>query len=113
MQYTEIEKLFDPFLLYDIDIIQNNKDIIKSGKLKMVSAKNNNIKLFLEINNSLKNFELYYPFDYTLTDESITFDYRYKSFYKNNIVLSVFLSAYHIEEPLKIADSIITIKIKK
>lgn len=113
MQYTEIEKLFDPFLLYDIEIIQNNKDILKCGKLKMVTAKNNNIKVYLENNNVIKNFELYYPFDYTITDNSIILDYRYKSFFKNNLVLSVFVSAYNNEESLKIANSLITIKIKK
>ena len=72
MKFTEIDKIFDSFLLCDINILEN-ENIIKTGKLKMVQLKNNILKFYLDINGVLKIFEYYYPFELKVDDNKIIF----------------------------------------
>ena len=93
MELIEIEKLFDDFLLYDIEIIINNK-VLKSGKLKMVSTKNHNIKFYIETINGIKSIELYYPFDYKVKKNEIIFDYDVSKLTKNDIVTTKLIETF-------------------
>lgn len=97
MTFTEIDKIFDNFLLCDINILEND-NIIKTGKLKMVQLKNNILKIYLDINGSLKNFEYYYPFDLTIEENKIIFDYDINKVIKNNKKLESYFQSYFEEE---------------
>tara|TARA_R100001129_G_scaffold181511_1_gene160899 strand:- start:4067 stop:4423 length:357 start_codon:yes stop_codon:yes gene_type:complete len=57
-----------PFLLRDI-IIRTDKKILKRGKLKIFQIKQYYINLSLEYKNSIKNYEIPYPFDIQLEQE--------------------------------------------
>lgn len=106
---TKFETLFDPFILHDIEIIHKDK-ILKSGKLKLVSVKNHVIKFYFVQNGFLKNIELYYPFDITITDNYIILDYSIKKFADNNILLFAYTNTYKMEEASDILDTKIYIK---
>ena len=57
-----------PFLLRDI-IIRTDKKILKRGKLKIFQIKQYYINLSLEYKDSIKNYEIPYPFDIQLEQE--------------------------------------------
>lgn len=104
METIEIEKLFDDFLLYDIEIYHNEK-VLRAGKLKMVLMKNHNIKFYIETNLGIKTIELLYPFNYKKTTSSITFDYNIDSLVKDNKELKNMIESYPTEQPSKFLNS--------
>lgn len=112
MELIDIEKLFDDFLLYNIEICHNDK-ILKSGKLKMVVSKNHNIKFFIETNASLKTIELFYPFSYKKTKNSIIFDYNIDTLVNDNIRLKLLIDNYLNEEASKFLNTKIYFNKKK
>lgn len=93
MTFIEIDKIFDPFLLYDIEVLEDERPI-KAGKLKMVQLKNNVLKFYLESNKTIKQFEYYYPFDIVITPDYIIFDYNIKKLTRNNLTAETYLNAY-------------------
>lgn len=111
MEYVEIERIFDDYLLCDVDVMQDDI-LIKSGKLKMVTVKNHIIKLYLDCNGVIKTFDYFYPFATQYDDQKIVLDYRFKELYKNNKIVEFFIRAYTITEPLKFTDAQIIIKKK-
>jgi len=59
-----LEKVTDflkPFLLQDI-VIRTDKKVLKRGKLKIFQIKQYYINLTLEFNDSIKSYEIPYPF---------------------------------------------------
>lgn len=97
MKFTEIDKIFDSFLLCDINILEN-ENIIKAGKLKMVQLKNNILKFYLDINGVLKIFEYFYPFDLKVDDNKIIFNYDINKVIKGNKKLKSYFQSYSEEE---------------
>lgn len=93
MNFVELDKIFDPFLLCDIQIFENDK-LIKEGKLKMVQVKNNILKIYYEYNKSIKSIEYYYPFELQVFNNKIIFDYNIKKLYKNNIILKTYIESF-------------------
>lgn len=106
---TKFESLFDNFILNEVEVIHSDK-VIKRGQLKLVSVKNHIIKLYFIQNSILKNIELYYPFDVTVTDNCIILDYSIKKFARNNILLYAYTNTYKQDEPSDILDTKIYIK---
>ena len=106
---TKFETLFDSFILHEVEITHADK-VLKRGKLKLVSVKNHIIKFYFVQNGVLKNLELYYPFDITITDDYIVLDYSIKKFARNNILLYAYTNTYKQEEPSTILDTKIYIK---
>ena len=61
---VSLERVTDflkPFLLQDI-VIRTDKKILKRGKLKIFQIKQYYINLTLEFNDSIKSYEIPYPF---------------------------------------------------
>lgn len=100
METIEIEKLFDDFLLYNIGIYHNNK-VLRTGKLKMVSMKNHNIKFYIETNMGIKTIELLYPFNYKKTSDLITFEYYVDTLVKDNKELKNMIDVYPTDQASK------------
>lgn len=106
---TKFESVFDPFILNEIEINQEDKQL-KKGKLKLVSVKNHIIKFYFEQNGSLKQFELFYPFDIKISDDCITLDYTIKKFAGNNILLYAYANTYKSDDPSPYLNTKIYIK---
>lgn len=111
MEFVEIEKLFDNFLLYDINIYHDDK-LFKTGKLKMVTVKNHYIKFFIESAGSIKVLELFYPFSFKQTDNKIIFDYKVDTVTRGNKLLNLKIANYKEEISYKFLNSTVTFEIK-
>ena len=105
MEFVEIEKLFDNFLLYDINIYHDDK-LFKTGKLKMVTVKNHYIKFFVESAGSIKALELFYPFSFKQTDNKIIFDYKVDTVTRGNKLLNLKIANYILEDTPKVKEVI-------
>ena len=77
-----LEKVTDflkPFLLKDI-IIKTDKKILKRGKLKIFQIKQYYINLTLEFNDSIKSYEIPYPFKMHHEEGKGVLNYHLSSF---------------------------------
>ena len=77
-----LEKVTDflkPFLLRDI-IIKTDKKILKRGKLKIFQVKQYYINLTLEYNDSIKSYEIPYPFKVKSDPGTAVLNYQLSSF---------------------------------
>jgi len=77
-----LEKVTDSlkqFLLQDI-IIKTDKKILKRGKLKIFQVKQYYINLTLDFNNSIKSYEIPYPFKIQETETGAILNYHLSSF---------------------------------
>ena len=77
-----LEKVTDflkPFLLRDI-IIKTDKKILKRGKLKIFQVKQYYINLTLEYNDSIKSYEIPYPFKVKSEPGTAVLNYQLSSF---------------------------------
>lgn len=106
----KFEKIFDPFLLREVEISYKDK-IIRRGKLKMVMMKNNIIKLYLTGGLTLKIVELYYPFDVKIYDDKIILDYHIKKLTKNNLYLELLINSFNSPDKSPFYDNEVYIKI--
>ena len=79
---VSLEKVTDSlkqFLLQDI-IIKTDKKILKRGKLKIFQVKQYYINLTLDFNNSIKSYEIPYPFKIHETETGAILNYHLSSF---------------------------------
>jgi len=77
-----LEKVTDSlkqFLLQDI-IIKTDKKILKRGKLKIFQVKQYYINLTLEYNDSIKSYEIPYPFKIQDAEVGAILNYQLSSF---------------------------------
>lgn len=74
---------FKPFLLSDI-IIKTDKKNLKKGKLKIFQIKQHYIRLFLEIDDKTKMYEIPYPYKIHHNDAGgLTLNYHLSSIFQN------------------------------
>ena len=74
---------FKPFLLSDITIKTDKKNL-KKGKLKIFQIKQHYIRLFLEIDQKTKMYEMPYPYKIHHNDRGgLTLNYHLSSIFQN------------------------------
>tara|TARA_R100001082_G_C4313352_1_gene137805 strand:- start:214 stop:564 length:351 start_codon:yes stop_codon:yes gene_type:complete len=79
---VSLEKVTDflkPFLLQDI-VIRTDKKILKRGRLKIFQIKQYYINLTLEFNDSIKSYEIPYPFKMHYNEGKGVLNYHLSSF---------------------------------
>jgi|TARA_R100000008_G_scaffold71701_1_gene49629 hypothetical protein len=79
---VSLEKVTDflkPFLLQDI-VIKTDKKILKRGKLKIFQIKQYYINFTLEYNDSIKSYEIPYPYKMDWNDNIAILNYHLSSF---------------------------------
>ena len=79
---TSLEKVTNvlkPFLLQDI-IIKTDKKILKRGKLKIFQIKQYYINFTLEYKDSIKSYEIPYPYKMDWDEEMAILNYHLSSF---------------------------------
>ena len=79
---VSLEKVTDflkPFLLRDI-IVKTDKKILKRGKLKIFQIKQYHINLTLEYNDTIKSYEIPYPFRVDGHEHGAILNYQLSSF---------------------------------
>jgi hypothetical protein len=77
-----LEKVTDflkPFLLQEI-VIRTDKKVLKRGKLKIFQIKQYYINLTLEFNDSIKSYEIPYPFKMHHEEGKGVLNYQLSSF---------------------------------
>jgi hypothetical protein len=75
----KVTNFLKPFLLQDI-IIKTDKKILKRGKLKIFQIKQYYINLTLEYKESVKSYEIPYPYKMTWEEDRAILNYRLSSF---------------------------------
>jgi|TARA_R110002012_G_scaffold311867_1_gene521676 hypothetical protein len=75
----KVTNFLKPFLLQDI-VIKTDKKILKRGKLKIFQIKQYYINLTLEFNNSIKSYEIPYPFKMHHEEKKGVLNYQLSSF---------------------------------
>lgn len=73
---------FKPFLLSDV-IIKTDKKNLKKGKLKIFQVKQHYIRLFLEIDEKTKMYEIPYPYKIKNEGDQLTLNYHLSSIFQN------------------------------
>tara|TARA_R110000772_G_scaffold100402_2_gene200772 strand:- start:833 stop:1186 length:354 start_codon:yes stop_codon:yes gene_type:complete len=66
---------FKPYLLKDITI-RTNKKVIRRGVLKIFQLKQYFIRLYLEVGDKTKQYEIPYPFTTHVTNDRLTLNYH-------------------------------------
>ena len=93
---VSLEKITDflkPYLLQDI-VIRTDKKILKRGKLKIFQIKQYYINLTLEFNDSVKSYEIPYPFKMYHEEDRGILNYHLSSFIpKSQITMVKFLDS--------------------
>ena len=106
---VSLEKVTDflkPFLLQDI-IIRTDKKVLKRGKLKIFQVKQYYINLTLEFNNSIKSYEIPYPYKMHHDNEKGVLNYHLSSFIpKTQMTMVKFLDS---SSKSKLYDSLVYI----
>jgi len=75
----KVTNFLKPFLLQDI-VIRTDKKILKRGKLKIFQIKQYYINLTLEFNDSVKSYEIPYPFKMHHEENVAVLNYQLSSF---------------------------------
>ena len=75
----KVTNFLKPFLLQDI-VIKNDKKILKRGKLKIFQIKQYYINLSLEYKDSIKSYEIPYPYKMDWDDDVAILNYHLSSF---------------------------------
>jgi hypothetical protein len=85
MKIESIENDLTTLLLRDIVIFINPEKPIKRGKLKLFKVKDFYFSLFLENEKGdLKTYEIPFPFDNSVGEKHLLFDYTIDKFAKKN-----------------------------
>jgi|TARA_B110000211_G_scaffold49867_1_gene54489 hypothetical protein len=81
-----------PFLLSNI-VIRTDKKILKKGKFKIFQIKQHYIRFMIEVDGSLKMYEMPYPFTVKRVNNITVFNYKLSAFLKDSelILQSKFL----------------------
>lgn len=75
---------FKPFLLKDI-VIRTDKKIMRKGRLKIFQLKQYYIRLFIEVGDKTKQYEIPYPFDINNEHDNIlTLNYHLSTLIKDD-----------------------------
>ena len=74
-----VTEFLKPFLLRDI-IIKTDKKVLKRGKLKIFQVKQYYINLTLQYNDSIKSYEIPYPFEVKSEPGLAVLNYQLSSF---------------------------------
>jgi hypothetical protein len=77
---------FKPFLLKDI-VIKTDKKVIRRGTLRIFQLKQYFIRLFIEVGDKTKQYEIPYPFTCSLDDEVLTLNYHLSTVMKDEGVI--------------------------
>jgi|TARA_R100000152_G_C6653785_1_gene94660 hypothetical protein len=75
----KVTNFLKPFLLQDI-VIKTDKKILKRGKLKIFQIKQYYINLSLEYKDSIKSYEIPYPYKMDWDDDVAILNYHLSSF---------------------------------
>ena len=75
----KVTNFLKPFLLQDI-IIKTDKKILKRGKLKIFQIKQYYINFTLEYKDSIKSYEIPYPYKMDWDEEMAILNYHLSSF---------------------------------
>lgn len=108
-ELIDVEQLFDDFLLCDIEIYQDD-ELVRKGKLKMVTVKNHNIKIYLDNLRTTKVYELFYPLSYTKKNNQILFDYSSDIIVGDSKILDFYVSKLTTKTSSELLNSKILIK---
>ena len=73
---------FKPFLLKDI-VIRTDKKIISKGTLRIFQLKQYFIRLFIEVGDKTKQYEIPYPFTSNFEDNRLTLNYQLSTVMKD------------------------------
>lgn len=76
---------FKPYLLEDI-VIRTDKKIIRRGTLKIFQLKQYFIRLFIEVGDKTKQYEIPYPFDIYNEEGRLTLNYKLSTIAKDDEV---------------------------
>ena len=77
---------FKPFLLKDI-VIRTDKKIIRRGTLRIFQLKQYFIRLFIEVGDKTKQYEIPYPFTCNLDDDILTLNYHLSTVMKDDSLI--------------------------
>ena len=77
---------FKPFLLKDI-VIRTDKKIIRKGMLRIFQLKQYFIRLFIEVGDITKQYEIPYPFTCNLDDDILTLNYHLSTVMKDESII--------------------------
>ena len=110
MKFEKIEKDLTNLLLRDIVIYINPAKPLKQGKLKLFKVKDFYFSLTLENSKGdLKQYEIPYPFESTLCDNHILFDYRINNFAKNNEYINFKTKILNFKKKSKMYNNIVVL----
>jgi hypothetical protein len=84
MSKEDIHNAIDDTLQRNVEFRCKGK-ILKTGKVINVNYKNFLINFTLEIKDSLKSYDLYYPFDVQLNSKRLLLDYRIDSLIQDKL----------------------------
>ena len=78
---------FKPFLLKEI-VIRTDKKVLRKGTLRIFQLKQYFIRLFIEVGDKTKQYEIPYPFDVDYCEDKLTLNYHLSCVMKEeNIML--------------------------
>jgi len=110
MKFEKIENDLTNLLLRDIVIYINPAKPLKQGKLKLFKIKDFYFSLTLENNKGdLKHYEIPFPFESTVGDRHIEFDYRIDKFSKNNEFVHFKTKVLNFEKKSKMYNNIVVL----
>jgi len=67
----QVAEKFKPFLLKEI-VIKTDKKILRKGTLRIFQLKQYFIKLFIEVGDKTRQYEIPYPFDIHESEDMLT-----------------------------------------
>jgi hypothetical protein len=81
-----VAEKFKPFLLKNV-IIKTDKKILRKGILKIFQLKQYYIRLYLEVGEKTKQYEIPYPFLTHIDDNMLTLNYHLSTIMKSDEVI--------------------------
>lgn len=81
-----IAESFKPFLLRDI-VVRTDKKILRRGVLKIFQLKQYYIRLYLEVDDKQKQYEIPYPFATSMDKNKLTLNYELSTIMKDEDIV--------------------------
>lgn len=82
----QVAEKFKPFLLKEI-VIKTDKKILRKGTLRIFQLKQYFIKLFIEVGDKTRQYEIPYPFDIHESGDMLTLNYHLSTVMKDEEVI--------------------------
>ena len=82
----QVAEKFKPFLLKEI-VIKTDKKILRKGTLRIFQLKQYFIKLFIEVGDKTRQYEIPYPFDIHEAEDMLTLNYHLSTVMKDEEVI--------------------------